>query len=194
MADERRDRAGGEDEEEEKRERVERDAREIEDEEAKRIPGRAGEKTTRREPGANEDAPPGTREPTLETEPDGAWGEGAGKREKIDRGDAFYERFRKRLLEERVRVSQRLDELREELAELDESTSRELEERAQEEKDRDILLRLEERETDELKRIRTALELIDAREYGVCRACGRKIPKNRLEELPTTFRCVHCST
>lgn len=148
MADERRDRAGGEDEEE-KRERAKRDAREIEDEE--------------------------------------------GKREKIDRGDAFYERFRKRLLEERVRVSQRLDELREELAELDESTSRELEERAQEEKDRDILLRLEERETDELKRIRTALELIDAREYGVCRVCGRKIPKNRLEELPTTFRCVHCS-
>ncbi|HUP19801.1 MAG TPA: TraR/DksA C4-type zinc finger protein [Gemmatimonadota bacterium] len=107
------------------------------------------------------------------------------------RGPEFYERFRKRLLEERERIARRLDELREELTGLDE-TPRELEEWAQEEKDRDILIRLEERETDELRRIQASLQMIDSRDYGVCQVCGKPIPVARMEELPTAFRCVDC--
>lgn len=105
------------------------------------------------------------------------------------RGAAFFEHFRQRLLSERGQITGRLDELREELRGLDE-TPREIEEWAQEEKDRDILIRLEERETEELRRIQAALMLIDAREYGKCQVCGRPIPRARLEELPTAFRCV----
>jgi DnaK suppressor protein len=111
---------------------------------------------------------------------------------RVTRNAAFFEHFRQRLLAEREQITKRLDELREELSGLDE-TPREMEEWAQEEKDRDILIRLEERETDELRKIQAALTLIDQKEYGKCQVCGRPIPRARLEELPTAFRCVDCT-
>ena len=80
------------------------------------------------------------------------------------------------------------------VAKYTEEQPRELEEWAQEEKDRDILIRLEDRETEELRRIQSALQLIDRGDYGTCQACGKQIPRERLEELPTAFRCIDCST
>lgn len=116
-----------------------------------------------------------------------------GKRAKKEvRGSSFFEHFRRRLLAEREQIARRVDELREELRGLEE-TPREMEEWAQEEKDRDILIRLEERETEELRKIQAALTLIDTREYGKCQVCGKPIPRARLEELPTAFRCVDCT-
>jgi DnaK suppressor protein len=108
------------------------------------------------------------------------------------RNAAFFEYFRQRLLGDREQIMRRLGELREELRGIEE-TPREMEEWAQEEKDRDILIRLEERETDELRKIQAALTLIDTKEYGKCQVCGKPIPRARLEELPTAFRCVDCT-
>jgi RNA polymerase-binding protein DksA len=108
------------------------------------------------------------------------------------RDKEFFEHFRQKLLEQREQITRRLDELRAELQGLEE-TPRELEEWAQEEKDRDILIRLEDRETDELRKIQAALGLIDQQEYGSCQICGKPIPRARLEELPTAFRCVDCT-
>ena len=51
----------------------------------------------------------------------------------------------------------------------------------------------EDRETDELRKIQAALGLIDQQEYGSCQVCGKPIPRARLEELPTAFRCVDCT-
>lgn len=114
----------------------------------------------------------------------------APKARRGERKAAFFEHFRQRLLEERQRIVRRLDELQEELRGLAETTPREMEEWAQEEKDRDILIRLEEREAEELRRIQAALGLIDEKEYGQCQVCGKPIPRARLEELPTAFRCI----
>ncbi|MFN2382633.1 MAG: TraR/DksA family transcriptional regulator [Gemmatimonadota bacterium] len=96
------------------------------------------------------------------------------------------------MLDERNEITRRLEQMREDLKGIEE-TPRELEEWAQEEKDREILLRLEERENDELRKIQAALGLIDAREYGRCQVCGKPIPMARLEELPTAFRCISCT-
>lgn len=108
------------------------------------------------------------------------------------RDEAFFEHFRQRLIQDRQQIMRRLDELRDELSGIEE-TPREMEEWAQEEKDRDILIRLEDRETEELRKIQAALSLIDSREYGKCQVCGKSIPRARLEELPTAFRCVDCT-
>lgn len=108
------------------------------------------------------------------------------------RDKAFFDHFRGRLLEEREQIVRRLEGLRDELSGLQEMP-RELEEWAQEEKDRDILIRLEERESAELRRIQAALERIDDGSYGLCQICGRSIPRDRLEELPTAFRCIEHS-
>ena len=109
------------------------------------------------------------------------------------RGAVFFEHFRRKLVAEREQILDRLDELREELRGL-QRTPREIEEWAQEEKDRDILIRLEDRDNDELRRIQAALGLIDQRGYGQCQLCRKPIPRARLEELPTAFRCVSCTT
>ncbi len=105
------------------------------------------------------------------------------------RSQTFFDHFREKLLEKRGRIERRLHDLRDELRGIQERP-RELEEWAQEEKDRDILIRLEQREQEELRRIQTALTLINSRQYGKCQVCGRPILRARLEEIPTAFRCI----
>ena len=113
----------------------------------------------------------------------------AKKGPRVYRSQGFFDHFREKLLEKRDRIGRRLHDLREQLRGLQEQP-RELEEWAQEEKDRDILIRLEQREQDELRRIQTALALIDSKQYGRCQVCGRPILRARLEEIPTAFRCI----
>ncbi|MHB1361274.1 MAG: TraR/DksA family transcriptional regulator [Thermoleophilia bacterium] len=43
-----------------------------------------------------------------------------------------------------------------------------------------------------LERVEDALEAIKAGNYGVCKSCGKKIPKERLEALPYAAMCVEC--
>ena len=42
------------------------------------------------------------------------------------------------------------------------------------------------------KAVATALDQLEADEYGTCRDCGAEIPQNRLEAIPWTTLCVHC--
>jgi DnaK suppressor protein len=44
-----------------------------------------------------------------------------------------------------------------------------------------------------LAAIEAALRRLDGGVYGTCEACGRAIPAERLEALPTTTRCAGCS-
>ncbi|MBK5225707.1 MAG: TraR/DksA C4-type zinc finger protein [Thermoleophilia bacterium] len=43
-----------------------------------------------------------------------------------------------------------------------------------------------------LVRVEEALEAITSGNYGICRSCGKKIPKERLEALPYASQCVEC--
>jgi RNA polymerase-binding protein DksA len=101
------------------------------------------------------------------------------------------EHYRAKLLAARAAILKNLEELREELRGLQEP-SHELEEWAQEEKDRDILIRLELREKEELSRIQAALGRVEQGTYGQCARCGRRISKERLEEVPTAVFCRNC--
>jgi len=49
-----------------------------------------------------------------------------------------------------------------------------------------------ERDQKKLKRIEHALELIEAKSYGICEECGEKIGKKRLMALPFTELCIDC--
>ncbi len=44
--------------------------------------------------------------------------------------------------------------------------------------------------TQQVARLRAALERVDAGTYGVCEVCGRPIPEARLEVRPEATRCV----
>lgn len=45
----------------------------------------------------------------------------------------------------------------------------------------------------ELEQIKAALHRLESGTYGLCTACGRKIPKERLQALPYTPFCVICA-
>ncbi len=43
-----------------------------------------------------------------------------------------------------------------------------------------------------LEQVEDALKRIQDRTFGICRACGKEIPKARIEAVPTTTICVPC--
>jgi len=49
---------------------------------------------------------------------------------------------------------------------------------------------LEEDAQEQLREVEAALQRLDAGEYGVCAACGKTIPVERLEAVPWTTLCI----
>lgn len=60
--------------------------------------------------------------------------------------------------------------------------------------DKERGLALKENEISIIKKIDEALKNIDCGKYGVCKICGKKIPKQRLQFIPYTNYCVKCQT
>ncbi len=59
--------------------------------------------------------------------------------------------------------------------------------------DQEFDLILLESEGETLAQIDAALERIREGQYGTCGACGKNIPKRRLEVIPYTAYCVDCA-
>ena len=66
--------------------------------------------------------------------------------------------------------------------------------RASAESDRAWTLRIRDRESMLIKKIRSSLEAIDSKEYGVCEDCGEDITIERLKARPVTSFCIPCKT
>lgn len=65
--------------------------------------------------------------------------------------------------------------------------------RAQEERTRDELARLDTHVLEELREIELALQRVADHSYGVCEHCETAIPIERLRALPTTRSCAECA-
>lgn len=66
--------------------------------------------------------------------------------------------------------------------------------RAALEADRNFMLRIRDRENKLIKKIKKALERIDAGEFGICETCGEDISIKRLKARPVTTQCIDCKT
>jgi RNA polymerase-binding protein DksA len=64
---------------------------------------------------------------------------------------------------------------------------------ATENRSRDMLITMLERERKTLDEIELALARIKKGDYGICRSCGTKIPEARLSALPWAHCCVRCA-
>ena len=62
------------------------------------------------------------------------------------------------------------------------------------ESDRNYTLRIRDRESQLIRKIRTALEKIDDGTFGICEACGEDIALARLQARPVTSYCIRCKT
>jgi len=69
-----------------------------------------------------------------------------------------------------------------------------LTDRASLEADRNFMLRIKDRESKLIKKIRTALDRIEDNTFGVCEKCGENISFERLKARPVTTKCIDCKT
>jgi len=60
------------------------------------------------------------------------------------------------------------------------------------EQDLGFRIRVRERERNLIWKIREALERIDRGTFGICQACGREIPEERLRARPVATLCLDC--
>ena len=56
------------------------------------------------------------------------------------------------------------------------------------------ILRIRDRESRLINKIRNALECIEDGTYGICEQCGEEISFKRLEARPVTTKCIACKT
>jgi len=66
--------------------------------------------------------------------------------------------------------------------------------RAVSETDRSFTLRIRDRESILINKIRQSLEDIEDGVYGICESCGREISVNRLRARPVARHCIACKT
>ena len=66
--------------------------------------------------------------------------------------------------------------------------------RASFESDRDLILRIRDRESKLIKKIKLALDRIEDNTFGVCEQCGEDISIARLQARPVTTLCIDCKT
>jgi DnaK suppressor protein len=66
--------------------------------------------------------------------------------------------------------------------------------RASFESNRSTKLRIRDRESMLIKKIRKSLEDIENGEYGICEDCGEEISIERLKARPVTSFCIRCKT
>ena len=65
---------------------------------------------------------------------------------------------------------------------------------ASSDRERELKLRLSERDREKLREIEDALERIGEGSFGECEICGAKIPMQRLKIMPFTTECVACKS
>ena len=66
--------------------------------------------------------------------------------------------------------------------------------RASLESDRNFMLRIRDRESKLIKKIKKAIARIENETFGICEKCGEDISKKRLIARPVTTQCIDCKT
>jgi len=64
--------------------------------------------------------------------------------------------------------------------------------RASLEADRNFMLRIRDRESKLIKKVKKALERIEDDTFGTCEECGEDISIERLKARPVTAQCIDC--
>jgi DnaK suppressor protein len=66
--------------------------------------------------------------------------------------------------------------------------------RASLEAERNFLLRIRDRESKLIRKVKKALARIENGTFGVCEGCGEDISAKRLKARPVTAQCIECKT
>ncbi len=100
------------------------------------------------------------------------------------------DRYRRRLLERKAELERRLAKIE---ADLDATPAADVEDRASERENDEVLEGLGLSGREELRAIRVAMQRIDDGTYGTCASCKGPILPKRLDTLPFTSLCQTCA-
>lgn len=100
--------------------------------------------------------------------------------------------FFKQKLEERI--EELLSQAEQTIQEIINQELKEIEniDRASSNADQALKLKIRNRESRLIKKVRQALERIEDGTYGICELCGEDISLRRLEARPVTTKCIKC--
>lgn len=103
---------------------------------------------------------------------------------------SWPEGLREKLEALRVELSERVERIKADIGRGLEADSKE---QAAQLENKEVLDALANEAEAELKKISTALQRMDAGNYGVCTDCGSEISPARLEVRPYSLRCINCA-
>lgn len=104
------------------------------------------------------------------------------------------EKYRKKLLDAKARLTGTVEGMRREALEQDESAPSDdhMADHGSAQYDSDLTLTIVEDQQETIQQIDEALDRVDAGTYGKCEACKETIAKARLDALPQAKYCVDC--
>lgn len=103
-------------------------------------------------------------------------------------------KFFKELLNERLeKLLSEAEKTVEDMSD-DEETFPDPTDRASLESDRNFLLRIRDRESKLIVKVKEALERVENDTFGICEVCGEEISEERLKARPVTTLCIDCKT
>lgn len=102
------------------------------------------------------------------------------------------DRYRKQLMEKRADLLARVQAARTSEKEGGDEDAPDLGDRALSTVNRDLSYQLTVSEREIVRRIDAALDRIEAKEYGACAACGKKVQSGRLDAVPWALHCIEC--
>jgi DnaK suppressor protein len=112
------------------------------------------------------------------------------------RGDRLNKKekeyFKKKLLERKQKILEKLTELDTESKEVETNIAQDVVDKAESSYTKEFLLSLSDAERSQLFLIDNALKRLQRGEFGICQMCQKEIGKKRLEVVPWTPYCIDC--
>jgi DnaK suppressor protein len=110
--------------------------------------------------------------------------------DRLNKKDKEY--FKKKLLERKQKILEKLTELDTESKEVETDVAQDVVDKAESSYTKEFLLSLSDAERSQLFLIDTALKRLQRGEFGICQMCQKEIGKKRLEVVPWTAYCIDC--
>lgn len=102
------------------------------------------------------------------------------------------ERFKKKLLEKKEEIINKLSEVYIESKEVESGIAQDVVDKAESSYTKEFLFSLSDTEREQLFMIDEALKRIEDSSYGICQMCQKNISKKRLNAVPWAPYCIEC--
>ncbi|MDH5764803.1 MAG: TraR/DksA family transcriptional regulator [Gammaproteobacteria bacterium] len=106
---------------------------------------------------------------------------------------ASFDKIKQQLLSMREDYTQRIEAIEQDTHHKNEPVEKDFAEQATQSENNDVLAALDNEAQLMVMHIDRALARIEQGTYGICKACGKPIPEQRLQAVPYAELCIACA-